>query len=85
MSERTKWHLVFVGGVALILGGALYLAISGTGGWRERRAQEQAVATAARFARRDAGVDECRTKGGVPIVSGWDGWLARCDFPCVQR
>ncbi len=82
------WRLVALAAFAVGIGAGAYLVASNTSGWRERqerRAAEAAVASAAHRARRDAGVDECRAKGGVPIVDGWSGWLTRCDFPPVQR
>ena len=63
---------------------AALLVSSNTSGWREaqeQRAEEAVLTRAAYHARIAAGVEECRTKGGVPITDGVSGPLVRCDFP----
>ena len=63
---------------------AAILVSSNTSGWREaeeQRAEKVALTRAVHLARIDVRIEECRTKGGVPITEGWKGMLVRWDFP----
>lgn len=84
MSGRTATRLAAIVLAAAVIATAILVGTRAGSGWRERqeqRAEEAAMARAAHYARIAAGVEECRTKGGVPITHGWSGALVRCDFP----
>ncbi len=82
MTARTVAGVVSLA-LAVVALVALVYVVSGRG-WREQqeqRAMEAEATRAAHRARIEARVEECRSKGGVPITDGWSGVLVRCDFP----
>lgn len=52
-----------------LVAGIVMLALSGC------------TANTSHFDNIDASVQACIDQGGIPIMSGWDDTMQRCDFP----